>query len=236
MVFKVVETQRDLRTPPKKSEAYLSDLFFVLYLIYLSKTISKINIQKCIVYVLEKLLEKNKLDDIKVFNLSFYRWGYGDYNKCISTDYIPELLRGGLIEEVDGDKNGYTLTAEAGKLFKRYEKENASNEKLLLVQEIIGTYPEDRKGFLFPFGYSHKRKVEYKGKELSIDDLEPDESKATAYNTNPNEIEGFKSNIVSTNYLLALSSLLDGEQSKQEESEEQEERVKKILQEAGIEL
>ena len=103
MVFKVIETKRDLRTPPKKSEAYLSDLFFVLYLIYLSKTITRINIQKGIVYVLEKLLEKNKLDDIKIFNLSFYRWGYGDYNKSISTNYLPELLKGGLIEEVEGD-------------------------------------------------------------------------------------------------------------------------------------
>lgn len=236
MVFKVIETQRDLRTPPKKSEAYLSDLFFVLYLIYLSKTISKINIQKGIVYVLEKLLEKNKLDDIKIFNLSFYRWGYGDYNKCISTNYIPELLKGGLIDEVNKGKNEYTLTAKTEKLFKRYEKENASNEKLVLVREIIDTYPEDRKGFPFPFRYSHKRKVEYEGKELSVDDLEPDENKAIAYNTNPNDTEGFKSNIVSTNYLLAISSLLEEGQSGQEESEEREKIVKKLFQKTGIEL
>lgn len=234
MVFKIIETKRNLCTPPKKTEAYLSDVFFILYLIYLSKKMSRINIQKIIVYTLVKLLEKDKLNEIKIFNLPFYCWKYGDYNKCISTNYIPELLKGGLIEEVDGDKNEYISTNKAERLFKKYEEENITNKKLLLVKEIIDSYPKDRISFLNTFRASHKRKVEDNGKELSVDDLRPDEKKAIAYNSNPDNVEGFKSNIVSTNYLLALGSLLEEEkpEERKESSEEQEKIVSGLLQAA----
>jgi len=216
----------------------LSDLFFILYLIHISKTISKINIQKGIVYILEKLLEEKKLDDIKIFNLSFYRWKHGDYNRYISTDYIPELLRGGLIEEVDEAKNEYITTDRANRLLEQYEKENSSSKKLLLVKKIIDTYPKNRRSFRFAFRYSHNRKVEYKGKKISVDDLESNERLAIAYNSNPDDVEGFKSNIVSTDYLLALNSLLEegkSEQEKEKSPEKQEEIIKELFREAGIE-
>ncbi|OGZ78710.1 MAG: hypothetical protein A2528_03355 [Candidatus Staskawiczbacteria bacterium RIFOXYD2_FULL_37_9] len=237
MVFKAIKTNRSLRIPPKKSEAYLSDLFFILYFIYLNKdkTRSKINIQKGIVYVLEKLLEKGKLDDIKVFNLPFYRWTFGDYNKYIATGYLPELMGGNLIDEGEQPYN-YKTTEKANKFLERFEKENSSNEDLLLIKDIINSYPNEN-DFWKPFRFSHERKVKVGEQEKSVDSLEKDESIAIAYNSNPEDEDGSKSNIISTSYLLALNSLL--EETKIGQPKESDlitsEIISKLFESAGIE-
>src|SRR3989339_418068 len=237
MVFKAIKTNRSLRIPPKKSEAYLSDLFFILYFIYLNKdkTRSKINIQKGIVYVLEKLLEKGKLDDIKVFNLPFYRWTFGDYNKYIATGYLPELMGGNLIDEGEQPYN-YKTTEKANKFLERFEKENSSNEDLLLIKDIINSYPNEN-DFWKPFRFSHERKVKVGEQEKSVDSLEKDESIAIAYNSNPEDEDGSKSNIISTSYLLALNSLLEETKIRQPKESDliTSEIISKLFESAGIE-
>jgi hypothetical protein len=235
MVFKAIKTNRSLRIPPKKSEAYLSDLFFILYFIYLNKdkTRSKVNIQKGIVYVLEKLLERGKLEDIKIFNLPFYRWQYGDYNKYIASGYLPELLGGNLIEEGKNEYS-YITTEKANKLLERFEKENSSNENLSSIKEIINSYPNEN-GFIHAVRYSHNRKVKVGEEEKSVDSLPKDETVAIAYNSNPENQDGLKSNIFPTNYLLALNSLLEETKLEQNKSSLIEsEIVKKLFEGAGI--
>jgi len=194
-----------------------------------------INIQKGIVYVLEKLLEKGKLDDIKVFNLPFYRWTFGDYNKYIATGYLPELMGGNLIDEGEQPYN-YKTTEKANKFLERFEKENSSNEDLLLIKDIINSYPNEN-DFWKPFRFSHERKVKVGEQEKSVDSLEKDESIAIAYNSNPEDEDGSKSNIISTSYLLALNSLL--EETKIGQPKESDlitsEIISKLFESAGIE-
>ena len=242
-MFKVIKTEQSLKKPPRKAEAYLSDLFFILYFIYLhqkkNKKLDKINLQKGIVYILEELQKQGKIDEIKIFNLAFYPWLHGDYNKIISENYIPKLLRGSLIEE---EGVYYRTTGRAKKLLEMYENENVDNQNLKTINEIFDNYPEGLRGsFRKARQYSHGRKVLVNDKVKLIDDLvlreEEDFSKnehtATAYNSSPKKIkeleDGFKSNIVNTNYLLALNSLLEEINFEQEESKNSIKKYDKII-------
>lgn len=214
-MFETKRSDNSLQTLPNKAEAYLSDLFFILYFIHLAK-VDQVNLHKGIVYVLEELGKKNKLDEIKFFNLSFYRYKFGDYNKAIPTEYIPALMRVDLIEESNIKGRAiYQTTKKASRLLEKYDKENIHDEDVALVKQAIKDYTSPLKEFFEAVRFSHGRTVLHNGIKKTVDDLEEDEHVAIAYNASPEMFNseyserGTKASIFPTSYLLALNSLLE---------------------------
>ena len=106
-MFEVVKKEYRLDSKlPKKAEAQLSDLFFLLYLLYLGTLkripISKYGINKCIADIFIALEKDHKLNNIKIFNIPLYKHQHGHCNEVIEKKYIKELLEAGLIEEASG--------------------------------------------------------------------------------------------------------------------------------------
>ncbi|MAG44828.1 hypothetical protein CL633_02975 [bacterium] len=216
-MFEVKTVNYNLKLIPQKADAYLSDLFFILYFLYIAnkkkKTIDKAGLQKGIAYIFEKLNNKNKADKIKVFNLPLYRYKHGDYNKSIDDVYANKLSKNDLLE-IDGVN--YKLTNKAIELIQDFDK-SEENEDKKIVDSIIKEYIDKNIGFSFSRVrlWSHSRKVLNNDNETTVDKLTNDERKAIAYNASPQKVnfdkfkKGRKATIFPTQYLLKLNSLFE---------------------------
>jgi len=216
-MFEVKDATYNLRQVPERADAYLSDLFFILYFLYVAhkanKTIDKVKLQKGIADVFEQLNNKDKADKIKVFNLPLYRYHYGDYNKSIQSEYANKLLKDDLIDEIG---NNYKLAPQALRLMKEFDASEASAEKVT-VTSIIKNYIDKNVGLGFGriVWRAHSRKIINNGKQTTVDKLENNEKRAIAYNASPEQAnfdefrKGRKATIFPTQYLLRLNSLLE---------------------------
>lgn len=219
-MFEVKTVNYNLKRVPENAEAYLSNLFFILYFLYIAKKggkkIEKAELQKGIADIYERLLEEGRIDTIKVFNLPLYRYHYGHYNQAIETEYTNRLVKGNLVDYSPKNKYAYVLTQKALELMERYDNTVQTEDKNF-IKNTIQDYT--RKNFIADFGrlihHSHEKKVIYNNEIKAIDDLPEDELKAVAYNASPQSVnfddfrKGIKATIFPTDYLLKLNSLLE---------------------------
>jgi hypothetical protein len=203
---------------PQKADAQLSDLFFLLYILYLGTLrripISKFGINKCIADIYIYLERQNKIDDIKIFNIPLYKHQYGHLNEVIEKKYINELLTTGLVKE--GGFHSYLLGDKAFKLMEQYDTNQNEENKKLIEGEMLIFMEKYLKDFDFGLlkGDSHKQKIEdLDGKTKTVHDLPIEKTKAIAYNSSFEDFDKLKigqvSSIIPTRFLTALSALLE---------------------------
>ena len=233
--MKVIEVSYNLQANTQTSKATLSDLFILLYSIYLLQERgakpSILTLNKLYPYIFQKLEEKNELDKLQVFNLPFYKMDRGHYNKSLKNKYLAKLLEAGLVEE--GDESSYKLKSNARSMIRDFYEESKENdynkEFVSLVTEYVKRFIEGRNYndiYNALHHFSHSSLVEKSGEMTSVHELDTDDNSAIAYNT-PDFREGKPSNLVPTEYLTLLGYML---QENVKPTESSKELVETLLQ------
>lgn len=233
--MKTITVNYNLQKITQKPEAHLSDLFILLYTIFLIKkhggTPSKYALNKVFPYIFDKLETKGELNRLMIFNLPFYKMKGGHYNKSLSHKYLKTLAKSNLITEEQGA--AYVLTNRAKALIKEYlEDKEASIESKEEFENLVEEFVEK---FLKDSNYnqiykdlnsmSHTMLVEDEGSKKRVDDLEIDDFKAISYNSENFE-QGKPSDLVPEPYLTILAHEL---QKSQEVTQEDLEQVDTLL-------
>lgn len=217
-MFKAIRTDKNLRFIDLKAEAKLSDMFVLLYIIYSvaanGKTISKFQLQKALVYILENLEKTGKLAEYHIFNLPFYKWTYGPYNSSLETKYLDDLVTAGLVKKDDTNPLVFSLEEKGAELIEEYNDRVKKDEEINFIDSSIDEFT---KKYLinFDFGtlkrYSHGIKIRVGNSTKTIDDLEDDVHTAVVYNTDDFN-NGKKSDIIPEAFLTKLSLILQDKQ------------------------
>ena len=230
--MKTINTKYNLQEITQKPEAYLSDLFILLYSIYLidkgRSTPTRYSLNKLFPFIFDKLESSRELDKLVIFNLPFYKMRDGHYNKSIVTKYLKKLEENELVQS-----EGYTykLTPSSKKIldsFYKDQKENSLNKTFLnLVNNFVLQYlhPNSSMSFAALRTFSHRMIVEDEGISKTVDDLETNDFKAISYNIK-NFKDGQKSNLIPDQYLTLLASHL---QNKPKINKEDLATVEKLL-------
>lgn len=238
-MFQAIKKEHSLDSKlPKKAEAQLSDLFFLLYIFYIGTLrripISKYGINKCIADILLALDKKGEIDNIKVFNIPFYKHKYGHCNEIIEKKYINELLGAGLLKE--GLNHSYDVSKEAFNLVEEFNSSEENTKKEWVEKQVINFIEQYLKDFDFGIikDRSHRQKIkDVDGKIKTVDDLPIDKTEAIAYNSSPENFskleEGQISNIIPTKFLTALSVLLETEEVEPEITTEEKKDLERML-------
>jgi len=235
-MFQAIKTKYSLdEFLPKKADAQLSDLFFILYVIYMGSLrripISIIGINKCIAEIVLYLEKERKLDEIKIFNVPFYKHQHGHCNEIIKEKYIQELLNAELIGSEPMYPHAYFLTDKSVELIEKYYSNVASENKKKIEKEIIKFIDVYMKDFDFGILKKHFHNEYIKdinGKNRKIHTLPIEKEKAIAYNASPKNFpkleEGQASNIIPTEYLTALSVLLEKDETEDKKLTQEEKK------------
>lgn len=211
--MKTIRVSYNLQELTQTPEAHLSDLFVLLYTMFLVEQqkvkSSRYSLNKLFPYIFTKLEEGGNIDSLRVFNLPFYKMKGGHYNKSLRDRYLKKLTGAGLIEETE--RYCYVLTSKARKLMREFynseRKETESNLFESLVDEFVKKYLQGRdddevyKGL---WAFSHTTLVDDDGRTITVDNLQIDDNKAIAYNGRDFK-EGRRSSIVPPEYLTALA-------------------------------
>jgi len=225
---KVIEVNYNLQNNTQTPKATLSDLFILLYSIYLLEekgaNPSILTLNKLYPFIFQKLEEKNELDKLQVFNLPFYKMDKGHYNKSLKNNYLARLLKANLIEK--GAEASYKLKSETKRMISGFHKELGANdynkEFVSLVTEYITLFIEGRNYndvYNALHDFSHGSIVEKEGKKISVHELATDDNLAIAYNS-PDFKVGKPSNLVPTEYLTLLGYMLQENVKPNESSKE----------------
>lgn len=232
--MKTITVNYNLQQITQIPEAHLSDLFILLYTIFLIKknhgTPTKYVLNKLFPYIFDKLESKGELNKLMIFNLPFYKMKGGHYNKSLSQKYLKSLTDANLVTEEQGA--AYELTSRAKTIVKEYLEDAGtsaeSKEFENLVEEFVEKFLKDSdywKIYKDLGSMSHTMLVEDEGTKKRVDDLEIDDSKAISYN-NENFKQGKLSNLVSEPYLTLLAHEL---QKNQEVTSEDLKQVDTLL-------
>ncbi len=226
--MKTIRVDYNLQDLTQTSEAHLSDLFVLLYSIFLIEeggaTPSRYSLNKLFPYVFQKLEERGRLEESAIFNLPFYKWGGGHFNKSLWASYLRKLEKAGLLREKTGAS--YLLTTQGKSLIKDFtENERAKSEDKefeQLVDEFITKFLRNKnynEVWTVLNSYSHTTLVDDEGKKVRVDDLETDDLKAISYN-NKDFKKGRRSSIVPSEYLTLLAHKLREEAKISKEAKE----------------
>lgn len=232
--MKTITVNYNLQKITQKPEAHLSDLFILLYTIFLIKKNGGIPtryvLNKLFPYIFDRLEGKGELNKLRIFNLPFYKMKGGHYNKSLSQKYLKSLGEANLVTEEQGAV--YELTRRAKEIVKEYfENERVSTESREfedLVEEFVEKYLKDSeywKIYKDLGSMSHTMLVEDEGTKKRVDDLEIDDFKAISYN-NENFEQGKLSDLVPEPYLTLLAHEL---QKNQEVTPEDLDQVDSLL-------
>jgi len=214
--MKTIRVDYNLQDLTQTPEAHLSDLFVLLYSIFLIEeggaTPSKYSLNKLFPYIFQKLEERGRLEESAIFNLPFYKMKGGHYNKSLSALYLRKLEKADLLREKRGAS--YVLTTQGKSLIKDFiENERAKSENKefeQLVDEFITKFLRDNNYYevwTVLNSYSHTTLVEDEGKKVKVEDLERDDLKAISYNDKGFK-KGKRSSLVSSEYLTLLAHKL----------------------------
>lgn len=230
--MKTIKTKYNLQMITQKPEAYLSDLFILLYSIYIIDkdrgTPTRYSLNKLFPFIFDKLESSRELDKLVIFNLPFYKMRDGHYNKSLVTKYLKKLEENELVQS---EGYSYKVTPLSKKIldsFYKDQKENSLNKTFLnLVNNFVLQYlhPSSRMSFDALRAFSHRMIVEDEGINKTVDDLETNDFKAISYNIK-NFKDGQKSNLVPDQYLTLLASHL---QNKPKINKEDLATVEKLL-------
>jgi len=220
--MKTIHTGYNLQNITQKPEAYLSDLFILLYSIYLidknGANTTKLALMKLYPYIFDRLESADKLEKIAIFNLPFYKMIHGHYNRSLIDKYIKKLKEAGLLNQ---SGISYSLTRESQQLMNNfYKKMREDSDKLL--EELIGEFSikflnsDNNKSFQALSYVSHRMIVDDNGVKKTVDDLEIDDNTAISYNFEDFK-EGRQSDIVPDQYLTLLASQLQEKDSVNQE-------------------
>jgi hypothetical protein len=232
--MKTISVDYNLQDLTQTPEATLSDLFILLYSIYLLEESgalpSRLALNKLYPFIFQKLEEANKLNKIQIFNLPFYKMDEGHYNKAIREKYLKKLLKSKLIKPMND--TSYGLTPKAAKMIKDYVDDKRIRKSREQFKKIVNDYSKTflygkkyQEIFLNLKGYSHNTAIEDEGKKISVHDLPKTDFKAIAYNS-PDFKTGKVSNIVPEEYLEILAHEM---QSSIEINEKDKQLAKKLL-------
>lgn len=237
--MRTVKVGYNLQNITQTPSAHLSDLFILLYTIFLIEeaggVASKIALNKIFPFVFDHLEKIGKIEEIKIFNLPFYKMQYGHYNKSLVEKYLKELERADLVKSRDKRTNYYELTTRTESFLKKYRSTVRSKATDKIFFEDLVT--------AFTLGYlknassikvfetlkklSHTMLVKDNGQIKSVGQLPTDDNKAVSYN-NKNFRKGEPSNIVPHPYLTLLANEL--QQAHESEIEEKDlAQVKSLL-------
>lgn len=225
---------------PKKAEAQLSDLFFLLYIFYIGTLrripITKYGINKCIADIFLALEKEGKLDNIKVFNVPLYKHQYGHCNEIIEKKYINELLRAGLLKVKESPNHSYDISEEAFNLIEKFNSSEENTKKKWVEKQIINFIEKYLKAFDFGIiknSFHGQKIIDIDGKIKTVHDLPIDKTEAIAYNSSPENFskleEGRISDIIPTKFLTALSILLEAKEVEPEITIEEKKDLEKML-------
>lgn len=232
--MKTITVNYNLQKITQKPEAHLSDLFILLYTIFLIKKNGGIPtryvLNKLFPYIFDRLESKGELNKLRIFNLPFYKMKGGHYNKSLSQKYLKSLGEANLVTEEQGA--AYELTRRAKEIVKEYSDDERvlaeSKEFEDLVEEFVERYLKDSeywKIYKDLGSMSHTMLVEDEGIKKRVDDLEIDDFKAISYN-NENFEQGKLSDLVPEPYLTLLAHEL---QKNQEVTPEDLDQVDSLL-------
>lgn len=232
--MKTITVNYNLQQITQRPEAHLSDLFILLYTIFLIKknggTPTRYVLNKLFPYIFDKLESKGELSKLMIFNLPFYKMKGGHYNKSLSQKYLKTLADSNLVIAEQGA--AYELTSRAKAIIKEYLEDKGipaeSNEFENLVEEFVKKFLKDSdywKIYKDLGSMSHTMLVEDSGSKKRVDDLEIDDFKAISYNS-ANFKKGEPSDLVPEPYLTLLAHEL---QENQEVTKEDLEQVDALL-------
>lgn len=211
--MKVLKVNYNLQNLTQKPEAHLSDLFILLYSMFLIEKqggkSSRYVLNKLFPFIFQKLEEKNELKKIFIFNLPFYKMKGGHYNKSLWNKYLKKLERAGLI--IENKEASYTISKQAKTLMEDFVKNERTSDKDRkfeeLIKEFFKKYLEGNNYneiYKVLNAFSHTTLVEENGQQIRVDDLEISDYKAIAYN-NEDFQKGKRSSIVPEKYLTLLA-------------------------------
>lgn len=214
--MKTVKVDYNLQDLTQTPEAHLSDLFVLLYSMFLIEkqgaTSSKYSLNKLFPYIFEKLEEKDTLDSTAIFNLPFYKMKYGHYNKSLCVAYLKKLEKADLLREKPNAS--YALTAKGKLLIKNFSEQVSARPKNKEFEQIVGEFTSKflkGKNYYEVLkvlrSYSHTSLVDDRRKRVRVDDLETNDNIAIAYN-HKNFKKGKRADIVPSEYLTLLAHKL----------------------------
>jgi len=217
--MKTKKVDYNLQNITQNSEAHLSDLFILLYSIFLideaGGTPSRYAFNKLFPFIFDEL--ERRLDEgesLHIFNLPFYKMRQGHFNKSLGRKYLKTLKEAGLINAKP--MASYELTDRASKIIKQYHRELRQPAENKQFEELV---TEFTKKFLEGRSYdevwsalnefSHSMLVEDEGVVKAVDNIEVDSRDNTAISYNSEDFkEGKPSDIVTRPYLTLLASEL----------------------------
>jgi len=214
--MKTIKVDYNLQNLTQAPEAHLSDLFVLLYSIFLIEkggaTPSRYALNKLFPYIFQKLEEQGELEKTIVFNLPFYKMKGGHFNKSLCESYLRKLENADLLREKSGAS--YILTTQGKNLieeFAKNERTKSVDKKFeQLVDEFVIKFLRNKnynEVFTVLNSYSHTTLVNDRGKKVRVDDLEINDLKAISYNSKYFK-KGKRSSIVPGEYLTLLAHKL----------------------------
>lgn len=211
--MKTIRTDYNLQEITQKADAYLSDLFILLYSMFLieksGSVPSRYSLNKLFPFIFDKLEGEGKLEDLRIFNLPFYKMQGGHFNKSLKQRYLKKLEEAGLIEP--RGQASYKLTRRSTELMQQFYREEGRRVESREFEDLVNEYCQR---FLKGRNYneilsllrafSHTLLVEDNGEKVSVDALEIDDYKAISYNGKDFK-EGKRSNLIPPQYLTLLA-------------------------------
>lgn len=214
-MFKAIHSSESLRRLNLNAEAKLSDMFILLYALYLISAnetkISKISIHKLITYVLETLEDNKKRAEIHLFNLPQYKWQYGTYNQSLETEYLNTLTSGLLIKRDPLNPLNYSLTEDGLKLIEEYIDRVPKNNNVDFFDDTVNKFSDT---YLRDFSfdkvrdYSHNIKISVDNSTKKVHDLDNNDKLAIIYNSEDFN-NGKRADIIPPEFITKLSLLLE---------------------------
>lgn len=227
-MFQTIRAKNSLDEVKFKAEAQLSDMFFILYLLYQVSAnelkISKYGINKLITYLLDDLEKNRLLEQNHYFNLPLYKWQHGTFNQAIENRYLKELTKGGLVKLDPTNAFTFFPTEKAIKFIEEYKNYIEKDEKVLRLDDIIDRFSEKYLAGYVHFGelkeYSHGIEVKSDNKVVTVHDLANDDSVAVVYNKE-DFTTGKIADIVPQEFLTKLAFLIQENQQAVEPVEQE---------------
>lgn len=211
--MKTIKVDYNLQDITQRPEAHLSDLFITLYTMFLMESegtiASRYSLNKIFPYIFDRLEKEDKIENYTLFNLPFYKFKGGHYNKSLIKVYLKSLIDAGLVKQISPSR--YKLNKQAKKFIQDFSDKERGVAKNTDFEKLVLEYS---KRFLKTKKYweiytnlramSHTLLVEDQKKTVTVGELKNDDNKAISYNHRYFK-KGKTSNLIPKAYLTLLA-------------------------------